>query len=459
MSRYRIEGPAPAGPEHTRVLAHDTVDDHPVELVGVKRHVWLRPGAAEAFDHRRVAEPVGLAPLGRTEQDGQPVYVLPRTRGTLRGARLTPDEARATLRWLAPALADAPFRGRLTVDDLWLDADGHPRLFGLVYPEDVRLHPPAVEPPELARGAVAAASDLYSLGVILYTAVCGQEPGRPATALQQRCAAPDDVAEAIHALLAEDPAARVAPAEPGAPPVLQAAAAVRAAPTPALPVQRERWSAAVTVDVGALAPSARARLAVLAGATPEALARTQARALPFVVGAYADAAEAHAVAARLNVRGIAAQVADTRTPPIVQWAGTALLALALGVASSGNVRYGFFGMALALGFVAGRRLRRGLDGARLGLAIVERLQAGYADDASGQAAAARAALRRSSVPEPIRTDALDALDAAVDHLADLAAAALAHPADVGSGELRDAASAALAAVTRAREAMAAAERR
>lgn len=456
MSRYRIEGPGAAGPDHTRVLAHDTVTDQPVELLGLKRHVWLRPDAAARFGVRAVPAPAGIEPLGRTEHDGQPVVVLPRARATLRGVRLTPDEARATLRWLAPALVGSPFRGRLTVDDIWIGADGHPRLFGLDYPEEVRLHPPAVEPPEAARGEVAPTSDLYSLGAILYAAVCGQDPGRPAVPLQQRCAVPDDVAEAIRALLAEDPAQRVAPEGGGEPPVLPAAAPLPTAPS--LPVQRERWAAAVTVDLAALSPVLRARLAVLAGATPEALARTQARALPFVVGAYADAAEARAVAGRIGLRGIAAQVADTRTPPIVQWVGTAFLAAALGVASSGNVRYGFVGMALLLGGVAFSRLRRGLDGARLGLAIVERLQAGYAEDASGQAAATRAALRRANVAEPIRTDALEALDAAVDRLADLAAAALAHPADVGAAERRAAEADALAAVTRAREAMAHAER-
>jgi hypothetical protein len=186
-----------------------------------------------------------------------------------------------------------------------------------------------------------------------------------------------------------------------------------------------RWSSAVTVDVSRLDRAGRARLAVLTGVAPATVERALKRALPFVVGAYADDAESDSVVARLTARNVPAVRIPTRTPPIVQWAATAMLAGFLAIASSGTIRYGFAAMALILLGLTALRLRRGLAVAATGLAIVERLDAGHSEDVAGEAAGVRSTLSLAQTPDAAQ--ALAALDAAVDELAELAAAEVMNP--------------------------------
>lgn len=479
MSRYQPEGEAPAGPELLRVLARDTQPNDsgegvPVELLGFKRHVWLRPGARETFAVVKIAGPAALPILAVTEQDGFPVVVRPRVLGSLRGVRLTPAEAMAVLRWLSPALAGSPFRGRLTADDIWLDLKGHPRLMGLVRPEDVGLRPPFVEPPEVGAGAVHENSDIYSLGAILYQAVSGLEPGHPPADLAHKASVPADVAAEIMRAMSEDPARRVDPAatpDPAASPAdtesCEAQPPVIDLPPPpvtalvttaSVPVPRERWNAAVVVDTLKLDPAARMRLAVLAGVSVAAVERARKRELPFVVGAYSDRGEAERVAGRFTRRKIGAELVDTRTPPIVQWAATAFLAAMLGIASTGYVRYAFGAAAVALLVGGFSRMRQGLAAARIGLAIVDRLQAGPADDVAGDAATVRARLLRSVVPANQRSELMEVMDEAVDDLADLAAAGEVDPASVDAPERRAAEARVAGATAEARKVLGVLER-
>ncbi|MSP55093.1 MAG: hypothetical protein EXR69_05745 [Myxococcales bacterium] len=480
MSRYQPESEAPAGPDLLRILVRDTEGDAsgegvPVELLGLKRHVWLRPGAREAFAVLKLSGPAALPILAMSQHDGFPVVVRPRVLRSMRGVRLAPAEAIAMLRWLAPTLAGSPFRGRLTPDDIWLDLQGHPRLMGLVRPESVGLHPPFAEPPEVAAGEVHAYSDLYSLGAILYQAVSGLEPGHPAADLAHQAAVPADVARQIMRAMSEAPEARVDPdaaayqagtlsSEPQPPEPQPPVIALRPAPVDALttatraPLPRERWDAAVVVDTLRLAPAARMRLAVLAGVSLSAVERARQRELPFVVGAYADRGEAERVAGRFRRRNIAAELVDTRTPPIVQWAGVAFLAALLGIASSGYVRYAFGAAAAALLAVGVSRVRQGLTAARIGLAIVDRLQAGPADNAAGDAATVRARLLRSALLGPLRCGLMEAMDEAVDDLADIAAADEVNPAGLDAPARRAAEARVAAATAEARRALGALER-
>ena len=186
-----------------------------------------------------------------------------------------------------------------------------------------------------------------------------------------------------------------------------------------------RWSSAVTVDVSRLDRAGRARLAVLTGVAPATVERALKRALPFVVGAYAEDAESDSVVARLTARNVPAVRIPTRTPPIVQWAATAMLAGFLAIASSGTIRYGFAAMAVILLGLTALRLRRGLAVAATGLAIVERLDAGFSEDVAGEAAGVRSTLSLAQTPDAAQ--ALAALDAAVDELAELAAAEVMNP--------------------------------
>ncbi len=102
-----------------------------------------------------------------------------------------------------------------------------------------------------------------------------------------------------------------------------------------------------------------------------------------------------------------------------------MLAGFLALASSGTIRYGFAAMSVILLGLTALRLRRGLAIAATGLAIVERLDAGFSEDVAGEAAGVRSTLSLAQTPDAVA--ALAALDAAVDELAELAAAEVMNP--------------------------------
>ncbi len=176
-------------------------------VVAVKR--LIRGDAASAIDFNRfVAEAAAIAKLSHPHivvvhdvgiDDGQPFIAMQYVEGTTLARRLaagpiTSDEAARLLAPIARAVQHAHERGVLHRDlkpsNILIDRDGRPYLsdFGLakrvepdasLTPTGVIVGTPSYMAPEQAtggRGAIGPASDVYSLGAILYQMLTGRAP-------------------------------------------------------------------------------------------------------------------------------------------------------------------------------------------------------------------------------------------------------------------------------------------
>jgi lipopolysaccharide biosynthesis regulator YciM len=187
--------------------------------VGLRRVVALKMAAADAGDSslarfRVEAEAVArlahanIVPVFEVgEYDGRPVMAMEFVEGgslagKLAGSPLPPRDAARLVELLARAAHYAHGRGVLhrdiTPGNVLLAADGTPKLtdFGLakllaggpgLTRSEAVMGTPSYMPPEQAAGntrAVGPASDVYSLGAVLYECLTGRAPFRATTPLE-----------------------------------------------------------------------------------------------------------------------------------------------------------------------------------------------------------------------------------------------------------------------------------
>ncbi|MCB9686725.1 MAG: serine/threonine protein kinase [Alphaproteobacteria bacterium] len=203
----------------------------------------------EVDNGRRLDHPNAVRVLGGGRlEEGKPYLVMELLQGRKLSGWLAergplPPEVVADLGCqIAAGLAAAHRVGvihrDLKPDNVMVSADEEGRLhavvfdFGLSYgtvddasrltSAEVRIGSPSHMSPEyIEEGTIDAASDFYALGVVLYELACGHLPfdgpghrvmtqkvrGEPPP-LESRCDAPSWLCDAVHALLARDPARR-----------------------------------------------------------------------------------------------------------------------------------------------------------------------------------------------------------------------------------------------------------
>src|ERR1700681_3794640 len=258
--RYRLENVAGHGGMATVFAAHDTVLDR---KVAIKLLARTRDGGAvvrERFEREpraeaRIAHPnvVSVHDVGEAE-DGRPYIVMDYVEGRSLQEVIAHDGPLSSERvaivgaGIARALAAAHALGIVDRDvkpaNVIIDGQGIPHLmdFGLarelfdvdpgVTAPGVLVGTPYYVAPEQARfGTASPASDLYSLGGVLYHTLAGEPPfvGEGALdvalrrfeedppALRERVRAADsDLTTLIHQLLARDPVDRPWDAAAGA---------------------------------------------------------------------------------------------------------------------------------------------------------------------------------------------------------------------------------------------------
>jgi eukaryotic-like serine/threonine-protein kinase len=250
--RYRLDHIAGHGGAATVFVAHDAVLDRTVAIkmlqhrhdeTGILRERFEREARAEA----RIVHPnvVSVHDVGEAE-DGRPYIVMDYVEGRSLQATIAEDGPLSSERvaivgmGIARALAAAHALGIVHRDvkpaNVIIDAQGIPHLmdFGLareLFDADPGVTSPGVlvgtayyVAPEQARyGTASPASDLYSLGGVLYHALSGEPPfvgeGALDVALRRfeedpeelraRVPAADaDLTALIHTLLARDPVER-----------------------------------------------------------------------------------------------------------------------------------------------------------------------------------------------------------------------------------------------------------
>ncbi|MEO5727349.1 MAG: protein kinase, partial [Byssovorax sp.] len=210
-------------------------DATPAEVAGL----WAEAKLAAQIAHHGV---VSVHDVGHT-LDGQAYYTMDLVQGAslgvaLRDGPLAPLRALAIAVEITDAVAAAHDRGIVHCDlkpsNILLDADGKVRIldFGLAerinenpcLRDVVRGSPPYMSPEQIVAEAPTIASDIYSIGVILYEMLAGRRPFQgasvdelllsvlqdPAPPLADRApAVHTDVAELCHRCLEKRPEDRV----------------------------------------------------------------------------------------------------------------------------------------------------------------------------------------------------------------------------------------------------------
>jgi serine/threonine protein kinase/class 3 adenylate cyclase len=211
-AHVRSAGPEPplvAGYEIVRLLGQGGMgvvweaNDHRLgRTVALKVHADAQAGGSDALwiEARlaaKIAHP-GIVPIHEVgfTMSGQPYYTMDLVEGTslralLREGPLPPLKAMAIARAVAEAIGAAHARGIVHCDlkpgNVVIDADGRARVldFGLAFAMSglagqafgpMRGSPPYMSPEQIAGQPLTAATDVYSLGVVLFEMLTGSLP-------------------------------------------------------------------------------------------------------------------------------------------------------------------------------------------------------------------------------------------------------------------------------------------
>ncbi len=338
LGNFRIVEQIGVGGMATVYKAYDPGTDRYVAVKVLPQHMSRNPQFRKRFEReaRAIAnlEHIHILPVFAFGEEGDVAYLAMRylQAGTLTDriaqGMLTLSETGRLLSQIAGALDYAHGRGVLHRDvkpsNVLLDASGNTYLtdFGIAkmveatvdLTGDAILGTPAYMSPEQCQGAkqLSAATDIYSLGIVLYEMVTGRRPfdaETPLAVIYQHLHDPlprpralrPDLPEAVEAVifkaLAKEPEARfrtagelaaafsraIAGVEELAPPVVSRTLPAEAAPAvPATQVAPEAKPAAATQVKPAPAPALSATAAVPMPARPEKKRRLPGWALGLV---------------------------------------------------------------------------------------------------------------------------------------------------------------------------------